>query len=113
MRWPDQEVPGLRAALFGLANLILEAGQRLAQLCDLFVSSRKPGYQPSTIARSLRRPEGFKARILHYYPRSSRDPSDVHRPWCGLHTDTGTLTGATPSWSLRCCASFPYFLFCA
>ncbi|GFR46408.1 hypothetical protein Agub_g7990 [Astrephomene gubernaculifera] len=111
--WPTEELPELEEAFKQLGRLVCAAGCLLAVHCDRYVSSRL-GTPPGEVAGVLHRSLNPKARLLHYFPVSEEEqtaaqptsappaaeggalaPVSHEEPWCGWHSDHGSLTGLT------------------
>lgn len=73
-------------------------GKLVAAQCDRYVHSINSSYTPNCLRNILDTSLCCKARLLHYYAKTSIDsqPSDSDlefSSWCGWHNDHGSLTG--------------------
>ena len=104
---------------------MVDAGLLLAERCDAYVrrawerryGGDRGGAHPESLAEVLRASRCHKARLLHYFPpgagaraaaardgkeeaqaaaaAADKDDDDDADGWCGMHRDTGALTGLT------------------
>ena len=73
--------------------------------CDLYVRKVCNTYEEMKLTSIIKNSKCCKARLLHYFPRSTDDISasaaaatggneeDIFSSWCGWHNDHGSLTG--------------------
>ncbi|BBM97018.1 hypothetical protein MPTK1_1g02370 [Marchantia polymorpha subsp. ruderalis] len=94
--WPSEDLPELERAFKEMGSLIKEVGYLLAYHCDKFQTSKQAG-KVGVLESMLRRSQGHKGRLLHYYPvECGHEQNNAEAPvWCGWHTDFGSLTGLT------------------
>uniref|UniRef100_A0A6U3SML8 Non-haem dioxygenase N-terminal domain-containing protein n=3 Tax=Ditylum brightwellii TaxID=49249 RepID=A0A6U3SML8_9STRA len=103
--WPTQSIPQLESAVKDMGMLVHTVGCSLAKLCDEYVFSQCPTYNPTQIHTVLQHSLCCKARLLHYFPTTQQPPSkggdDDFSDWCGWHNDHGSLTGLIPAMYLN------------
>jgi len=100
-RWEGAH-PGGSLACTGvhryLISFVYNVGCKMAMACQPFVSPHLKDTAKSLPAL-LSQSQTLKARLLHYFPPSSRsasvvgDGGDVIDSWCGFHKDHSILTG--------------------
>ena len=118
-------LPELEPAFKQLGSIVVDAGLLLAERCDAYVrrawerryGGDRGGAHPESLAEVLRASRCHKARLLHYFPpgagaraaaardgkeeaqaaaaAADKDDDDDADGWCGMHRDTGALTGLT------------------
>ena len=99
--WPTDDLPELEGAFKSLGQLIAHVGELVAKQCDVFIKSCCPAYEENRLATIVSKSKCCKARLLHYFPRSSSaiveseagEEADLFSSWCGWHNDHGSLTG--------------------
>lgn len=70
----------------------------VARACDRYAQAEVEGYRSGYLEHVVRTSTTTKARLLHYFPRSSApNPEEENEDdsWCGTHVDHGCLTGLT------------------
>jgi len=101
--WPtDSECPGFERDFKALGRLIITVGKLVAKQCDTYVEKRLPDYPKGYLQQTLATDETTKARLLHYFPRTTtaEDAGDIDS-WCGWHVDHSSLTGLTSAMYVR------------
>ncbi|KOS21401.1 hypothetical protein ESCO_005098 [Escovopsis weberi] len=118
--WPAEDVlPGMKPALTALCGVIIDVAVLVARACDRFAAREIAAYPPNYLERVVSTSTTTKARLLHYFPRSSPDAPDAagasaagasgagaargndddddddDDDWCATHLDHGCLTGLT------------------
>ncbi|XP_051131422.1 uncharacterized protein LOC127251665 isoform X2 [Andrographis paniculata] len=96
--WPCSALPELEPAFKALGKLILDVGLLLAYHCDRYVSKKSKMHIDGSLQQILLRSRCHKGRLLYYFPThncDSEEDNDSLSPWCGWHTDHGSLTGLT------------------
>jgi isopenicillin N synthase-like dioxygenase len=103
--WPTEELPEMEVAFKALGQLIVAVGVLVSKQCDAYVKKNCASYKANYLQQITETSLCCKARLLHYYPKSSEQiiasEKDVneeadHDPfssWCGWHNDHGSLTG--------------------
>eukprot|EP01117_Protostelium_nocturnum_P020393 TRINITY_DN9148_c0_g1_i1.p1 TRINITY_DN9148_c0_g1~~TRINITY_DN9148_c0_g1_i1.p1 ORF type:complete len:372 (+),score=125.40 TRINITY_DN9148_c0_g1_i1:66-1181(+) len=109
--WPKEDLPELEHAFKDLGTLIVNVGLLLSRHCDAFVSKNSPSYTPGKLTRIIKESKTAKARLLHYFPLTKEQASQVENTtvseeeymssWCGWHNDHGSLTGLTSAMYLN------------
>ncbi|KAH9301021.1 hypothetical protein KI387_012604, partial [Taxus chinensis] len=99
--WPESTLPELEPAFKDLGRLIFNVGLLLAYHCDKYVAKQK--CDAPSLEDILGRSVCHKGRLLHYFPvtLSYNDPATSSTPWCGWHTDHGSLTGLTSAMYMK------------
>lgn len=100
--WPTKHLPHFREGFMNMSKLIVDVGALVGQSCDRFLEARLPSYQPNRLGKiitGINEPTCHKARLLHYFPLSAKELSNMDpdriSSWCGWHNDHGSLTGLT------------------
>jgi len=109
--WPSEDLPELEPAFKNLGKLIIDVGILVAYQCDLYVKKCVPSYPEGRLARLIETSKCAKARLLHYFPKSTEElesmasgggsADQAFSDWCGWHNDHGSLTGLTPAMFLN------------
>lgn len=95
--WPKSTLPELELAFKDLGKLIFNVGLLLADHCDKYVA--KQNWDAPSLKDILGRSLCHKGRLLHYFPIFQSDNDST--PWCGWHTDHGSLTGLTSAMYMK------------
>ncbi|KAF2435923.1 Clavaminate synthase-like protein [Tothia fuscella] len=98
--WPPEEVlPGFEEAFRTLCLMIIDVATLVARACDKYAVAKIEGYKPGYLEHVVKTSHVTKARLLHYFPPSSKvDTSTApldDDDWCATHVDHGCLTGLT------------------
>ena len=96
--WPDESVlPGYRETFEAICTLIIDTAVLVAKACDRYAEARINGYQRGYLERVVRDSVITKARLLHYFARTSigQQADGKDDDWCATHVDHGCLTGLT------------------
>lgn len=67
----------------------------MARHCDKYLNLSYPDLPEHFIESAVEKSTTIKARLLHYFPRSSEEAEANIDSWCGLHIDHSLLTGLT------------------
>lgn len=102
--WP-KSIPELKDAFKDLGQLIIDVGTELAYHIDKFVEQKESKYEKGKLVRVIKEADNVIGRLLHYFPSKlslkkiilSGDKTEEEDPWCGLHNDSGSLTGLCPA----------------
>ncbi|KAH8083504.1 Clavaminate synthase-like protein [Filobasidium floriforme] len=95
--WPEKTEEGLEGfevAFKELGRFIFEVGKLVAKACEGFVSSQASS-RTASIADLIANSQCNKARLLHYFPPSTKNGDEVvaDDDACGMHLDHSILTG--------------------
>jgi len=90
--WPE-DLPEMETGFKELGHLICDVGLLVTKHCDAYVEKQNPKYKPGQIYKVLSESRCFKARMLHYFPKTIDDIDKDSSKWCGWHLDHGSITG--------------------
>ncbi|KAK9321632.1 hypothetical protein V1517DRAFT_262091 [Lipomyces orientalis] len=91
--WPPEDVlGGFQACVKELCTVVINTASLVAKACDRYCLSTIKNYTPGYLEHIVSTSTTTKARLLHYFPPTSRTSQDN---WCGEHLDHSCLTGLT------------------
>lgn len=109
--WPPEHLmPGFQATFEELCTLLIDIGALVARAVDQYASKHVPDYRNGHLEHIVKTSHTPKARLLHYFPPPTTDPSlppsgtssnladtsdSEEDTWCATHLDDGCLTALT------------------
>lgn len=92
---PNGDMVDFQLDLKKLINMIIDVAGIVAENCDNYISNTYSDYESGFLKSTVENSTCSKARLLHYFPKTSTSPSKNEDDWCGEHLDHSCITGLT------------------